>query len=115
MLAMCGLQEGTQIKVDETDFWIGDKMPATFHLCTVYDAIQQICELMGWYVFCDVGGVVRFKKRPRRASGYTAWTYSTQLHNIRTLTESFTNTDLRNFIEVHGASGIKVVARADKF
>jgi hypothetical protein len=113
MLAMCGLQAGTQIRVDDTDFWIGDKMPATFHLCTVYDAIQQICELMGWYVFCDVGGVVRFKKRPRRASGYTAWTYSTQLHNIRTLTESFTNTDLRNFIEVHGASGIKVVARAD--
>jgi hypothetical protein len=113
LLIMSGLREGEQIQVDDTNFWIGDIQPAKFHLTSVYDAISQICELIGWYTFCDVGGVVRFKKRPRKPSGYSAWSYNTSTkQNINAISYTRTNTDLRNYVEVHGASGIKVVMRA---
>lgn len=111
LLVMSGLIEGAEINVDSTEFWIGDITPATFHLTTVYDAIQQICDLIGWYVFCDPAGVVRFKQRPRRPSGYTIWTYSSTKDNLYTVTKLDSNMDLRNYVEVHGASGIKVIAR----
>jgi hypothetical protein len=111
LLAMSGLVEGQEILVDSTEFWIGDITPASFHLTTVYDAVQQICDLIGWYVFCDTSGIVRFKQRPRRPSGYTVWSYSNRKNNIYSVTQLEANTDLRNYVEVHGASGIKVIAR----
>lgn len=114
LLVMCGLAEGTEIQVDPTEFWLGDLSPATFHLQSVYDSIQQICELIGWYVFCDVGGVVRFKKRPRKASGYSVWKYKStgEPYNIHSASYTKSNIDLRNYVEVQGASGIKVVKRS---
>lgn len=110
LLVMSGLQEGSEIQVDPTDFFIGDLTPATFYLTSVFDAIQQICELIGWYIYCDVGGVVHFKQKPRAASGYYAWNY-TDSKNIHSIHDITSNTDLRNYVEVHGASGIKHVAR----
>lgn len=113
LLVMCGLQEGSEIQVDETNFFVGDLAPVKFHLTSVYDAIQQICELIGWYIFCDAGGVVRFKKRPRTPSGYTVWNYTDKRdpYNIMSITHTATNLDLRNYVEIHGSSGIKVINR----
>lgn len=113
LLHMSGLDEGSEIQVDSTNFFIGDISPVTFHVTSVYDALSQICELIGWYVYCDVGGVCRFKKRPRTASGYSVWTYDTKSkYNVISANMSSSNTDLRNYVEVHGASGIKVIKRA---
>lgn len=112
LLVMCGLTEGSEIQVDETNFFIGDISPVTFHLTSVFDAITQICDLIGWYVYCDVGGTVRFKQRPRMASAYDTWSYQ-QGNNIHTITDTTTNTDLRNYVEVHGYSGIKHIARQE--
>lgn len=112
LLIMSGLQEGSQIKVDTTNFFIGDIHPVRFHMSSIYDCVSQISELIGWYLFCDPSGIVRFKKRPRGASGYTSWTYASRSRqNIGAITHTKTNVDLRNYVEVHGASGIKVVER----
>ena len=110
LLVMSGLNEGSEIQVDDTNFFIGDINPATFYLTSIFDAISQICDLIGWYVYCDIGGTVRFKQRPRMASAYNVWSYS-KGHNIHTISDITTNTDLRNYCEVHGYSGIKHIAR----
>lgn len=110
LLIMTGLNEGSEIQVDPTNFFIGDLTPATFYLTSVFDAIQQICELIGWYIYCDVSGVVHFKQKPRAASGYYVWNYSDS-KNIHSIHDITSNTDLRNYVEVHGYSGIKHVAR----
>lgn len=113
MLVMCGFSEGSEIQVENTNFFIGDLSPAHFHLTSIYDAILQIANLIGWRIYADVSGVVRFRKRPRNPSGYDSWTYATTRapFNADKVTKSSTNTDLRNYIEVRGASGIRSVVR----
>lgn len=116
MLVLTGLQEGTEIQVDSTDFWIGDINPATFHLESVYDSIMKIGDLIGWYVYADPGGVVRFKKRPRNQSDTSKiWTYRTRSDpkNLYHISCNTTNTDLRNYVEVRGYNGIQTVRRAE--
>lgn len=112
LLAMCGFAEGSEIQVRPTNFWIGDITPAKFHLVSVYDAILQIAELIGWRIFADRGGVVRFQERPRNPSAYPMWEYSIGARNIHKLNRSVTNTDVRNYVEVRGYNGIRAVARA---
>lgn len=114
LLHMSGLQEGTEIQVDDTNFWIGDTAPAKFQLTSVYDAALQIANLIGWRIYCTPNGVAHFQKRPRNASNYPQWTYTdrSEPHNIFTLKRTTTNSDLRNYVEVRGSSGIVYVARA---
>jgi len=114
LLHMSGLAEGTEIQVDDTNFWIGDINPAKFHLTSVYDAAQQIANLIGWRIYADAAGVARFKRKPRQPGGYTYWKYTTKgsPYNIDKLTKTSTNIDLRNYVEVRGASGIRTVKRA---
>jgi len=114
LLHMSGLAEGTEIQVDDTEFFIGDLTPAKFHLTSVYDAAMQIANLIGWRVFCDTTGVCRFKKRPRNPSSfYPSWNYydEQEPYNIHKLTRNNSNIDLRTYVEVRGASGIRYVAR----
>lgn len=113
LLVMCGFSESTEIRVDDTNFWIGDLSPAKFHLTSVYDAIGQIANLIGWHVYADVAGIVHFRKRPRNPSAYTAWKYTsrTSPYNVLKIGRQETNQDLRNYVEVRGASGIKTVVR----
>jgi hypothetical protein len=111
LLVMCGFAEGSEIQVDNSNFWIGDIKPAKFHLMSVNDAITQIAELIGWRVFADRGGVVRFKKRPRNASAYPIWEYTLSNRNIISSNYSKSNTDLRNYVEVRGYGNIVSVAR----
>lgn len=114
LLHMSGLAEGTEIQVDNTEFFIGDITPAKFHLTSVYDAAQQIANLIGWRIFCDASGVCRFKKRPRNPSSfYPSWRYYDQQepYNISKLTRNESSTDLRTYVEVRGASGIKYTVR----
>lgn len=114
ILAMTGLREGSEIQVDSTNFWIGDITPAKFHLTSAYDAVMQIADLIGWYIFADESGVARFKKRPRNPSGFPQWSYDSinNPYNIFSVKSSTTNTDLRNYVEVRGHNGIRHVARA---
>jgi hypothetical protein len=114
LLHMSGLAEGSEIQVDDTNFWIGDLNPAKFHLTSVYDAAQQIANLIGWRIYADAAGVARFKRKPRQPGGYTYWKYTDKgnPYNINKLTKTSTNVDLRNYVEVRGASGIRVVKRA---
>jgi len=114
LLHMSGLAEGSEIQVDDTNFWIGDLNPAKFHLTSVYDAAMQIANLIGWRIYADAGGVARFKRKPRQPGGYTYWKYTDKgnPYNIDKLTKTSTNIDLRNYVEVRGASGIRVVKRA---
>lgn len=114
LLHMSGLAEGTEIQVDNTEFFIGDITPAKFHLTSVYDAAMQIANLIGWRVFCDSSGVCRFKKRPRNPSSfYPGWRYYDQQepYNIMKLSRNESSVDLRTYVEVRGSSGIKYVAR----
>lgn len=114
LLHMSGLAEGTEIQVDSANFFIGDIAPAKFHLISVYDAATQIANLIGWRIFCDPTGICRFKKRPRNPSSfYPSWSYYDQQepYNIRKLTRNESSLDLRTFVEVRGASGIRYVAR----
>lgn len=111
MLRMCGLNEGSQIQVRPTNFFIGDIKPVRFHLTSVFDAIGQIGELIGWYVTCDANGVSWFKKKPRRDSGFTSWNYSKGKENILQVSKDINNLNLRNYVEVHGASGITSIRR----
>jgi hypothetical protein len=114
LLHMSGLAEGAEIQVDDANFFIGDIKPATFHLTSVYDAAMQIANLIGWRIFCDPTGVSRFKKRPRNPSSfYPSWTYydKQEPYNILQLTRNESNIDLRTYVEVRGASGIRYVAR----
>jgi len=115
LLVMCGLQEGTEIQVDSTNFYIGDIQPARFHLESVYDAIVKIGDLIGWRIFCDVGGVCRFKKRPRNQSDtHSIWSYDTKSKkNLYSFSSNTSNTDLRNYVEVNGYNGIEVVRRSE--
>ncbi len=71
LLHMSGLAEGSEIQVDDTNFWIGDINPAKFNLTSVYDAAQQIANLIGWRIYADAAGVARFKRKPRQPGGYT--------------------------------------------
>jgi len=114
MLVMTGLREGSEIQVNPTNFFIGDISPVTFHLTNVYDAIQQICELIGWRVYADPGGTVHFTQRPRNRSSKVYWSYFEDGDdgNIHSISKERTNTDLRNYVEVRGASGIRFVARS---
>ena len=114
LLHMSGLAEGSEIQVDDTNFWIGDLNPAKFNLTSVYDAAMQIANLIGWRIYADAGGVARFKRKPRQPGGYTYWKYTDKAapYNIDKLTKTSTNIDLRNYVEVRGASGIRVVKRA---
>lgn len=114
LLHMSGLAEGSEIQVDATNFLIGDINPAKFHLTSVYDAAQQIANLIGWRIYADASGVARFKKKPRQPGGYSYWKYTDKAspYNIDKLTKTSTNIDLRNYVEVRGASGIRVVKRA---
>lgn len=116
MLALTGLQEGSEIQVDDTNFWIGDISPAKFHLESIYDAIMKIAELIGWYVYCDRGGVCRFRDRPRvQSDTYKIWDYYSKSSpkNLHNLKKNTSNTDLRNYVEVHGNNGIEVVYRQE--
>lgn len=114
LLHMSGLAEGSEIQVDTTNFWIGDINPAKFSMTSVYDAAMQIANLIGWRIYADANGVARFKRRPRQPGGYTYWKYADKgsLHNIHRLTKVSSNADLRNYVEVRGASGIRSVVRA---
>ena len=114
LIHMTGLAEGTQIQVDDSNFFIGDLGPAKFHLTSIYDACSQIANLIGWRVYCDPAGVVHFKKKPRKPGGYPRWTYNDnqEPYNIKRLQHQTTNLDLRNYVEVRGASGIKYVVRS---
>lgn len=114
LLHMSGLEEGTQIVVDDSSFFIGDLSPAKFHLTSVYDAAMQIANLIGWRIFCDQSGVCRFKKRPRNPSSfYPIWRYydRQEPYNIQKLSRNESNVDLRTYVEVRGASGIRYVTR----
>lgn len=116
MLVMCGFSEESEIRVDDTEFFIGDLSPASFQMTSVYDAIQQICDLIGWRLYADAAGVVRFKQKPRNASGYSTWSYDDKesgKNNIYRVTKTQTNLDLRNYVEVRGASGIVTVVRGE--
>lgn len=114
LLHMSGLAEGTEIQVDSTNFFIGDLNPAKFTMTSVFDAAMQIANLIGWRIYCDQNGVARFRKRPRQPGGYTHWRYSDKNapYNIQRLTRTESNADLRNYVEVRGASGIRTVKRA---
>lgn len=114
LLHMSGLAEGTEIQVDSTNFWIGDLNPAKFHMSSVYDAAMQIANLIGWRIYADAAGVARFKRKPRQPGGYTYWRYTDKAepYNIHRLAKTSSNIDLRNYVEVRGASGIRVVKRA---
>ncbi len=114
LLHMSGLDEGSEIQVDSTNFFIGDISPAKFHLESVYDAAQRIAQLIGWRIYADVGGVARFRRRPRAPGGYTSWAYQTKKEprNVHTISRADTNMDLRTYVEVRGASGIKYIARS---
>ncbi len=113
MLVMCGFTEGVSIQVDNPNFFIGDISPVKFHLTSIYDAILQIANLIGWRIYADISGVCRFRKRPRNPSGYDTWTYTTKAapFNLHKISKSETNTDLRNYIEVRGASGIRKIVQ----
>lgn len=115
LLVLCGLQEGSEIQVESTNFYIGDIEPARFHLESVYDAIVKIGDLIGWRVYCDVGGVCRFKKRPRNQNDtHQIWSYDTKsVKNLYSFSSNTSNTDLRNYVEVNGYNGIEVVRRAE--
>lgn len=112
MLVMCGFAEGKEIQVEDTDFWVGDITPVTFHLTSVYDGLQQLANLIGWRVYADKSGVVRFGKYKSRPSLNSSWVYDTN-SNVYTLSKSTDNLDLRNYVEVRGYSGIKVVKRGN--
>jgi hypothetical protein len=113
LLHMSGLAEGSEIQVDDTNFFIGDLTPARFHMESVYDSAQRIAQLIGWRIYADPAGVARFRRRPRAPGGYTSWNYSTKgsTKNIRSISRSDTNMDLRTYVEVRGASGISYTAR----
>lgn len=108
MLVMTGLQAGSQISLDHTHFYIGDITAAKFHLESVYDACMQIAQLIGWRLYADGSGKVRFRRRPRNPGGYSYWTYTDlrQPYNIHSINKTVSNTDLRTYVEVRGASGI---------
>lgn len=113
LLTLSGLNE-YQIEVNDTEFWIGDISPATFHLESVYDACNRIADLIGWNVYATNAGIVRFAKRPRMQNDAAKiWTYRADGNpwNIDQLSYNTSNTDLRNYVEVHGYQGIKVVKR----
>lgn len=112
LLVMCGFAEGSEIQVDNTEFYVGDITPLKFFLSNAYDSIMQLAQLIGWRLFADAAGVVRFKRKPRNYSGYTQWAYSTKTeHNTFKVKKTVTNTDLRNYVEVRGASGIVATRR----
>ena len=113
LIHMSGLSEGSEIQVDDSNFWIGDINPAKFHLTSVYDAAVQIANLIGWRIFADKTGVVRFKRKPRAPGGYTFWTYSDvrSPYNLYRASRPVSSLDLRTYVEVRGASGIRSIAR----
>ena len=112
LLVMCGFAEGSEIQVDNTEFFVGDITPLKFFLTNAYDSIMQLAQLIGWRVYADAAGVVRFKRKPRNYSGFTQWAYSTKTnHNTFKVKKTVTNTDLRNYVEVRGASGIVAIRR----
>lgn len=116
LLVMSGLQEGSQIQVYPSNFYIGDIKPVTFHLVSIYDAIVQIAELLGWELTCSPNGTVYFYPRDREfAQPFLVRAYSTVATNAIPALEytvGISNEDLRNYVEVVGASGIRHVERA---
>lgn len=114
MLHMAGLAEGTQIQVKPTNFLIGDITPAEFSMSSIYESITQIADLIGWRIYGDEGGVVRFEQRPRNASSYTAAEFTKSGNNsqILSLNVSRTVSDIRNFIEIRGHDNVKAIRRA---
>lgn len=112
LLKMCGL---TNIQVDATNFFVGDLNPVKFSLTSLYDAAMQVANLIGWRLYADAAGIVHFKKRPRNASGYTQWIYTDKgsPYNILKVSKTSTSSDLRNYVEIRGYSGIQYIARAD--
>lgn len=108
LLVMCGIDERTSIRVHPSQFFIGDITPVRFHLVSVYDAIQQIVELLGWWFYADAYGICRFHPRPSQAAASVSLTAPLLLQASATTTNEF----LRNYVEVVGASGVRVVERA---
>lgn len=109
LLVMCGIPEGTNIQVEESNFFIGDITPVTFHLTSVYDAIQQIVDLLGWDFYATPTGVCRF--HPSFDHSYGA-VCTLDEQEIMSFTYALSNEELRNYVEVYGASGIHALARA---
>lgn len=115
LLVMCGLAEGTQIQVSPSNFFIGDITPVSFQFTSVYDAIMQIAELLGWDFYATPEGVARFHPRSEYIRGRTLRYALSDIPNHDPVFESqieVTNTDLRNYIEVVGSSGVRHVERA---
>jgi len=114
LMTMAGFAEGTEINVDDTNFFIGDINPAVFHLTSVYDAAKQIADLIGWRIYADQGGVVRFQRKPRTPSN-PIFTFSTSSNtpNATSVRPVDTDSDLRNYVEVRGYNGIRIVLKAD--
>ncbi len=109
LLAMTGLREGFDIAVSHSNFYIGDITPVTFHLTSVYDAIMQIVDLLGWDFYADPQGVCRFHPKREYARGSLV---SISSSVILERTDTVSNEELRNYVEVLGASGIREVRRA---
>ncbi len=109
LLVMCGIPEGTNIQVANSNFYIGDIKPVRFYLVSVYDAIQQIVDLLGWDFYADPYGICRF--HPKRINYFgDLYTITNDIVLQHSVVQS--NEDLRNYVEVIGASGIRVVVRA---
>lgn len=110
--------------LDTTSFTIGDVNPAKFSLISAMDAIKAIADLIGWRIWATKGGLVRFMKVYPRPSTEYRWlytkdpTFGSESGMVR-VTRSFTDVNLRNWIEVWGWTNpttgdtIKATAYAD--
>jgi len=93
--------------LDTTNFTVGDVNPAKFSLISAMDAIKAIADLIGWRVWATKGGTVKFAKVYPKPSTEYKWlytkdpTFGSQSGIIR-VTRSFTDINLRNWVEVWG-------------
>ena len=94
-----------------TNFTIGDVNPACFALMSVLDASLQIANLIGWDIWADSAGTVRFQFIKPAPSATSIWTYSKGL-NLQDYKYTTTDRDLRNRIVVLGYDKIRSVSQA---
>jgi len=93
--------------LDTTNFTVGDVNPAKFSLISAMDAIKAVADLIGWRVWATKGGLVRFREVYPKPSSEYKWlytkdpTFDSESGMVR-VTRSFTDINLRNWIEVWG-------------
>lgn len=110
LLAEAGL---TSVSLDSPGFTFGLTGPVEFNLETVWDAVRQIAEIVGYHVYAQTDGTIRFTSRPPYITGgdVSEHTFSTgPTGDLKTVYYERSTVDLRNRVVVYGKDPFKATA-----